>query len=93
MTNANEPQSVTRTVPEGSVVITPTAMYMEIQSLGAEVRHISTLLDPALKDLRDAVKDHEIRIRAAERRIWTATGIASVFASVGGALLSQLYGG
>ena len=93
MTNANEPQSVTRTVPEGSVVITPTAMYMEIQSLGVEVRHMATLLDPALKDLRDAVKDHEIRIRAAERRIWMATGVASVMASVGATYLNTLIGG
>lgn len=93
MPDANEPTSVTRVVPEGSVVITPTAMYMELQRVGAEVRHISTLLDPSLADIRNDVKDHETRLRAVERRVWAATGIAALLAGGGGALLTRIYGG
>lgn len=37
--------------------------------------------------------DHETRIRALEKRVWVASGLASVLASVGVTYLNTLIGG
>lgn len=68
-------------IPEGSVIITPTAMYAEMQATHQAVRDVANKLDGALSDhgrrLDEHEKDlgdHETRIRSVERRILMAVG-------------------
>lgn len=76
--------SVTATaIPDGSVVITPTEMYREIRDTRDAVNRLVNVVDPALTNIRHDVADHEIRIRAVEKRVWVACGIGAV---IGGAV-------
>lgn len=82
-------------IPEGSVVVTPTEMYREIRDMHDEVRRLASVVDPAIRELRDdvtemktqgekAFKDHEDRIRSLERRMWQAVGAAVVLGPAAG---------
>ena len=37
--------------------------------------------------------DHETRIRALERKVWAASGVASIFAAGSAAAITKLLGG
>lgn len=70
------------TIPEGSVVITPTEMYREMQATHQAVRDVSGKLDGALDaharrldDLDKDVSDHETRIRRGEQTHATKTEV------------------
>ncbi|TCO64959.1 hypothetical protein [Actinocrispum wychmicini] len=64
-------------IPPGSVVITPTELYAEVKGIGTAVAEIKG----DVQELRKALPDHESRIRALERRMWWATGVAATFAA------------
>lgn len=72
------------TMPPGSVIITPGQMYAEIRDMAVKVDKLTAIIDPALTTIREDVAevvadvaDHESRIRAVERRLWVAAGIAA----------------
>ena len=66
-------------IPAGSVVITPTELYKEMQTTHQILSEIR--LD--LKSLTAIVPDHETRLRALERKLWIATGAtATITASL-----------
>lgn len=80
-------------MPAGSVVITPTQMYNEIQGMSKKVDHLAAVMDPALTTLRQEivevardVADHEMRLRSLDKRIW----LAALLAAAGGIGGSQL---
>lgn len=76
------------TVPDGAVIITPQAQYQELVELRRSVDKLTTVVDPALNDLRAKSNDHEDRIRSLERRVWQALG-ACVVLSPGVGLLTN----
>ncbi len=89
-------------IPDGSVVITPTEVYREMQATHQAVQNVSTKLDTALDATErrltaldgpdGVVRDHEVRLRAVERKTWAAAGIASVLSAgvaVGATLLAS----
>jgi hypothetical protein len=88
----NDPGYTTRTMPQGSVVITPADMYAEIRATYDEVKRLGTVLEPSLRDLSGRVEDHETRIRGLERRLWTALGAGVVLAGPLGAVAGVLIG-
>lgn len=92
MPDATEPVRVARSVPEGSVVITPAQMYEELRAVHELVRDLSGKVDPALADLRRVADDHESRLRGIEKRVWLACGAALFFAGPLGALASRIAG-
>lgn len=57
-------------VPQGSVIITPTKMYEEMQDIGKKVDHLTTVMDPALNTLRETVVElkGELAVAVAERK-------------------------
>jgi hypothetical protein len=55
-------------VPSGSVVITPDMMYSEIKELVKDVHHITSLLDPSLRELHRELGE----IRSAQAKAETA---------------------
>jgi len=67
----------TMPIPEGSVIITPGAMFDEVRRTTDAVRDLSNKLDPHLA----TSIDHEVRIRAIERRMWVAVGGSSAVAA------------
>lgn len=68
--------------PDQPAVITLREVYDLVQEVRTEVTFLKTT------ELKDDVSDHETRIRALERWIWRAGGIAAV----GGAVLGQIVG-
>lgn len=85
------------TIPEGSVVITPTEMYREMVDTHRAVQNISTKLDGALSDngrrldgIDKDLVDHETRLRGLERRVWMAVGVSTAVSGGAAALISQL---
>lgn len=61
----------------------------DTNSPGAVLARIETKLDKSLTELGD----HEVRIRAVEKKLWTASGLAAVLAGGGATLLSRILGG
>jgi hypothetical protein len=55
-------------IPDGSVIITPAQMYQQIGDLADAVRDLKGAVDPALRDVRHDIADHETRLRAQEQR-------------------------
>lgn len=49
-------------VPEGSVVITPSQIYEKMESIRDEVRHLSSVVDPALNEVRTGIAANATRI-------------------------------
>lgn len=94
-------------VPPGSVIITPYQMYEEIRSLNNEVRHVATLIDPALAELRGDVADNKSdikahtvrmdtfndRIHSINAKLWFVGGVATTAGAGGSQLISVLTGG
>lgn len=84
-------------IPEGSVVITPMAMYVEMQATHQAVRDVAVKLDGALSDnsrrldgIDKDMADHETRLRGLERRVWMAVGVSTAVSGGAAALISQL---
>lgn len=82
-------------IPEGSVVITPMAMYVEMQATHQAVRDVATKLDGALSDhgrrLDDHDKDlgdHETRLRHEEQTGATKEEVRALEQAHGGRLSS-----
>lgn len=79
-------------VPEGSIVITPAAMYDRLQQdIGGMSRDVNDL-KTSLSPLPVTVADHEQRIRRLERAVWISAGFAAALGSAVGASLSSLMG-
>ncbi|HEV2784703.1 MAG TPA: hypothetical protein VGX25_35410 [Actinophytocola sp.] len=76
-------------VPPGSVVITPTELYKEMQGIDSKVDDIRA----DLKAVLPMVPDHETRIRALEKRMWVMAGAATVLGGGLGKLISVWTGG
>lgn len=76
-----EPDQPSVTLPPGSVIITPTQMYVELQDMGKKLDHLASVIDPTLTTIRDDVKDHEERVRSLERWRWVAFGVATAGAA------------
>jgi hypothetical protein len=76
-------------IPPGSVVITPTELYKEMQLTHQAV----TEMRGDLKKVTEVMPDHETRIRALERRIWLAAGVAAGAAAGITKALSAVLGG
>lgn len=85
---------MTAQIPDGSVIITPTQMYSEIQSANAKIDHLTAIIDPAMQDMRHDVADHETRIRTLEMWRWKAAGVGAavgaVVAVLGGVLETMM---
>lgn len=56
--------------PPGSVIVTPTKMYEELQAVGKKVDHLAAILDPSLAQIRAEVSENKERIAVitAERK-------------------------
>ena len=77
-------------VPDGSVIVTPAQMFAEMREMHDEVKALKNVLDPALTDIRTDVKDHELRLRSVEKRIWMASGVAALVSSGAVAIILEL---
>lgn len=73
-------------IPPGSVIITPTELYSEVKAIGTDVSGMRG----DLREISKALPDHEGRIRALERRMWWATGLAAGAAAGATRLLQAL---
>lgn len=60
-------------IPPGSVVITPTELFLELRATHQAV----TEMRGELKDMARTMPDHESRLRALERKVWVASGVAA----------------
>jgi hypothetical protein len=76
-------------IPPGSVVITPTELYKEMQGIDQKLDEVRVDLKPVLA----AIPDHESRLRALERRMWIASGVAAVLGGGLGKMISAWTGG
>ncbi|MEU1305938.1 hypothetical protein [Streptomyces shenzhenensis] len=66
-------------------ILIPTAqMFQELRQLHDEVKSVRT----GLMGLTEGRTDHENRIRSLERRVWTASGAATVLGA-GAGILAQ----
>jgi hypothetical protein len=72
--------------PDPGIYITTTQMYQELRQVHDEVKGIRSDLRTLMEDRAD----HEARIRALERRVWTASGMATVLGALGGVLAQIL---
>jgi hypothetical protein len=69
--------------------MTPDYSEWDTNSPGAVLARIETKLDKSLTELGD----HEVRLRAVEKKVWAASGFAAVLGGGGAAFLSRLLGG
>lgn len=79
--------------PEQGVYISSAQMYQELRSLSDGMTRMETKLDGIVQGLSDVgkdVTDHETRIRALERRVWTASGAATVLGAGAGVVAQML---
>lgn len=83
------------TIPEGSIVITPTEVYNEVKALTIAVREL-VASDKAEADdrtaLRQRVDQIDNRLTAVERKLLLATGFAAACGAGAGSWLSTLLG-
>lgn len=66
---------------------------MEETHLLERLVKIETKLDMFLEPHRATQEDHEERLRSLERKLWLATGLATVLSGGGATLLQNLIGG
>ena len=88
------------TIPDGSVVITPTQQYSKLEAvekgldaLTAAVTSLTATVTTQATSERKTLDDHETRLRAVERRMWMATGVAAFLGSGGAVLATRFLGG
>lgn len=79
-------------IPPGSVIVSPRDMYDEIRGLRDDVGRLTSVVDPALTDIKAKQTDHEGRLRSLERKVWVAAGIAAA-AGLGLSQAIQSFGG
>ena len=60
---------------------------------GAQVWDKLTNIERAVNGLPSQVADHEIRLRALEKRIYLAAGFAAALGGGVGGIIAQIYGG
>ena len=72
------------------MIVTPAQMFAEMREMHDEVKALKNVLDPALTDIRTDVKDHELRLRSVEKRIWMASGVAALVSSGAVAIILEL---
>lgn len=91
---------MTAEVPRGAVVITPTEMYREMQEIGKKVDHLTSVLDPALTELRDdnaenkrAIETLSGEVRRVDGRQKYVAGAAMAFGTVAGYIVKFVLGG
>lgn len=84
-------------IPQGSVVITPTEMYREIQDVGKKVDHLTDVLDPAITSVREdivEIKAEQVvqrqHLGALDRRVTAMTAVATVVGAAAGWLLPMI---
>lgn len=70
-----------QSIPDGSVIITPTEMYRELRATHDEVKAIGPVLTALVEKVDDKIGDHEDRIRALERGRWYYAGGVAVLAT------------
>lgn len=61
-------------IPDGSVIITPTEVYVEVRATGDAVRELALKLDTIPAEL----VDHEARLRVLERGRWPLPALAAI---------------
>lgn len=73
--------------PQGSVIITPTKMYEEMQDISKKVDHLTSVVDPAIANLRQDVaanasqiSAHDTSINSIQNQLAWLKGIGSVVA-------------
>lgn len=81
---------MTMPIPDGSVIITPTQMYTEIQAANAKIDHLTAILDPAVRDMQSDISDHETRIRTLEATGHQSTSRDKVIYAIAGFVGSGL---
>lgn len=81
-------------IPEGSIVITPTEMYNEVRDLTGAVRELVATDKADAKEraaLTVKVEAIDVRLTALEKKVWFVAGIcAAVGGTVGSALAPVL---
>lgn len=71
------------------------AWFTALQQIGTQTTAILVTLEGLSaqgRELKDDVKDHELRIRTLERRIWLAVGASSGIAGGIAAFLAKILG-
>lgn len=83
----NPGEQVQPAIPQGSVIITPSDMYKEMQDIGKKVDHLTAVVDPAFAQVRtdvaynrSEIEKHEIRLNKTENQLSWIKGIGSVLA-------------
>lgn len=79
------------TTEEPGVYISSAQMYTELRSLHDAVARVDSKLQ-VMAAQSAMIADHEHRLRAMERRVWTASGAAAGLGGLGGWLLQHLAG-
>lgn len=77
---------MTSSVPEGSVIVTPSEVWSEVRATRDAVRDLSHKLD----DIPDKIRDQEARLREVERRMWSAMGIVGFLAVAASIVVSLI---
>lgn len=82
------------TIPQGSVVIPPIEMYKEIQDIGKKVDHLTSVVDPAIADIRNdiaEIKTDKVRMEVRISKVETKQAwMSGIFAAVSTLLTSGL---
>lgn len=90
--------SETRTIPEGSVIISPADVYSEVKMLTESVRTLiakdaNDPLPAVVAELRTETAKLNDRVRWLEQKVWMASGMAAALGGSVGALIAQRFGG
>jgi hypothetical protein len=78
------------TTPEPGVYISARQMWDKLCQVSEEVRGIRSDLKSTVKSHGTQLGDHETRMRALERRVWTASGAAAAIGTGAGYALQYL---
>lgn len=70
-----------QSIPDGSVVITPTEMFKELRDTHDEVKALGPRLDALTATVDNRISDHENRIRSLEKGRWYYAGGVAVLAT------------
>lgn len=94
-------------VLKASAIITPNMMYASITELSSKVQHLTSVMDPALSEIRTDIADVRadiaknegrievltVRMHTLSNRVFLQTGAAAVAGAIGGYIINSLYGG
>lgn len=79
-----------QSIPDGSVVITPTEMYRELRATHDEVRALGPVLQALTEKVDDKIGDHETRIRSLESAKWRLVGGVTALSAVASFVATRL---